>query len=457
MITILPMVAVLLLQWISGLGIIGLLGSSMSRAVAMPIGLLLGMFVHSLLFFACDLVGIPLSLGSTIVTAVLCALIPLIRFSKVSAYLVSLTKAPTWTLAMYDVIALGVLLYVGYIVVWAAYYWPVTPFDALAGIDLVARQTAVEGTIVNRVFSDPSLAGHLSNQPFYAPFAMLLQTMYRLIGFPYGQIWVSIVAILFTWFVWTSLREVAHRFIAAVLWLLYALTPEMLGYTYLVQTDYLNAAFFASGVLLLFQGIRKKETSYAWIASILLLGACWSRTESIVLVGLGVMCSSAFMINSYGRQFTLRWTAVTLAASTVVFGLWHWLFFSWYLPVQPDTQSQLIGWSWERFANVVTSTYSNVVADINLWGVAFLLLAIGIIISLAIARSVKPTFLLVWMAVVFVGLFIVTTVLSTSIVEQTVRRGVFKVIPLIFVYIAGSEIMMRISHRLNKWEAGQAS
>lgn len=452
-----PFVMMIGLQWIAGLATLGALRVVMPRSMSVPLALLVGMFLHTLAFFGCELLNVPLSTGTLLVSGAVVAALPHMWWKNVSAFYGGLLSKPTWTLTLYDMIPLGVALYVAFIASWAAWYWPVTPFDAMAGIDLVARQTVEEGTIVNRVFTDPSLVGQLSNQPFYAPFAMLLQVMYRLVGFAYGQLWVPVVAIALAWFLWSVLRELVHPFIAGILWLLYILTPEMLGYSYLVQTDHINAAFFATGAILIWHAIVKNQKPLLLVAVIMLCGACWSRTESILLVAIGVAASLPFIARVFSWRIALTYAGIAAVASLAVFAIWHVLFFNAYLPVRPSSSEQLIGFEAARFVKVVSSTFTNVVADKGLWAGSFLLLAVVFTANAVVSRKVGPLLPLMWIGVVFVGLWMVGTIFSAAIVEQTLRRGLFKVIPLIFVYVAGTELLQRASRSLMQWEAGRTS
>ena len=452
-----PFLLMLGIQFVAGFATLGALRIDMQRSMAVPVSLLVGTFLHSLAFFGCELLHIPLSTQSMLLSAVLVAVIPHIWWKNVTTFYGRLLSKPTWTLTLYDVVTLGVIGYVTFIAVWASWYWPVTPFDAMAGIDLVAKQTVEEGTIVNRVFTDPSIVGHLSNQPFYAPFSMLLQVMYRLIGFAYGQVWVSIIAISLGWIVWTALRQLVHPFIADLLFVLYVLTPEMLGYTYIVQTDLINAAYYASAAIFLFQAIEKKQQPYVWLSMILLCGACWSRSESILLVGIGLIGSIAFIAKNWSWRFALTYIATAGLGCLVVFGLWHVLFFNAYLPVHPSPAEQIIGFDTQRFVHVVLSSCTAVVLDTALWAATFVVFGVVVVVNLFVKRSVSPVLLLMWIGTTFLGLWIVGTVFSAAIVEQTIRRGIFKVIPLIFVYVAGTELLQRASHRLTQWEAGRPS
>jgi hypothetical protein len=448
---------VLGLQFVAGFATLGALRVQMPRSLSVPLALLVGMFTHTLMFFGFALANIPLSIESVLGSAAVAAAIPHIMWRDVSAFYGRLLARPTLTLTMYDVVTLGVVGYVTFIAFWAAWYWPVTPFDAMAGIDLVAKQAVAEGTLVNRVFSDPSLSGQLSNQPFYAPFAMLLQVIYRLVGFAYGQLWVPIAAFCLGWFTWALMRRTVHPFIADILLLLYVLTPEMLGYSYLVQTDHINAAYMAIAAMLMWYGTRDGQRALLWTSIVMFAAGCWARTETPLLVGIGALAALPFVARAFSWRTALVWLGVLGVTVLVVFALWHVLFFNAYLPVRPSTGDQLVGFAIDRFAAVVGSTVVNVIADTALWAGTFMLFAGVMLASIGMKRSFEPVVLLIWIVSILLGLWLVGTIFSAAIVEQTLRRGIFKIIPLMFVAMSATPLMQQLSDRLRTWEAGRAS
>lgn len=265
-------VITILLHWLTGLGILALARLDVKRSVLLPAALLLGMYVHTVGVFALELFHVSLTTGSILGVLAVLAVAANAWWKRVAPGYRRLLARPKWTLHMYDVAALLISTGPLYIAVWATWYWPVTPFDAMAGIDLVARQTVLEGHINNQVFLDPSLKGLLSNQPFYAPYAMLMQVIYRSMGFVYGQIWLGVQCILFAWLMFAWLRTYVHAFIASVLWLLLIMTPEWFGYQFLLQTDMANAVFFVVGAWFFVEGLRNKQTTMM-VASALFLSA----------------------------------------------------------------------------------------------------------------------------------------------------------------------------------------
>lgn len=453
----LMLVLLLLMQWGIGLGTIGAVGYRVERSTLLPLGLLIGMFLHTFAMFVAQLAGVPLSMQTMMICGAITLVLPAVRWKTLRSALEGLFAMPRIRPTLYDVVIFGFIGYIGYMVVWASWYWPVTPFDAMAGIDLVARYAAKDGMIANRVFTDPLLQGQLSNQPFYAPFAMLMQVMMKLVGYPYSQIWVSIVAICFWWFVWSVLHRLVHPLIAGLLLVLFVLTPEMLGYSYILQTDFANAAFFFVGCVLLTRAIDEQSEQGMVIAALAFAAACWSRTETPVLVALVVAASAVRLRSAFGLVKGLRGAGLILLLSGAVFVLWNVVFFNWYLPVRPSTAEQIRGFDGARFTDVVASSWSSVISSTELWGwIVWLFIAV-VVVDLIVNRRIAQTTMIGCVIATVVGLFLVGTIFSVAVVEQTLRRGMFKVIPLMIVAIAGSGIVSSASSALFSWEAGRKS
>ncbi|MFN4908210.1 MAG: hypothetical protein ACK475_06740 [Bacteroidota bacterium] len=451
------LVLTLFMQWLVGLFAVGATGYRMQRSALLPMSLLLGMFLHSLSMFIAHLAGVPLSLQTMLVSGIAAMIVPLLRWNAIRQSLAGLLAMPRIRPTLYDVVIVGFIGYVAYMVVWASWYWPVTPFDAMAGIDLVARYAARDGMIANQVFTDPSLQGQLSNQPFYAPFAMLMQVMMKLIGYPYTQIWVSIVAICFWWFTWATLRSLAHPLIAGLLTVLFILTPEMLGYSYILQTDFANAAFFAVGCVMLMRSIDEKEFAGIVVSAIAFAGTCWSRTETPLLVSLVGAAALPQLLRVFGPVKGLAGALGTLGVSTLTFALWNIVFFNAYLPVRPSTAEQLRGFDSSRFVEVVSTSWTSVISSTELWGWIIWLFFAVIVVDALVNRRLAQPLLIGFIVATFLGLFLVGTIFSAAVVEQTLRRGMFKIIPLMVVAIAASGIVSSASSALYSWEAGRKS
>lgn len=452
------MFIVVALEFALGLAMLGRLGVRLSRPMTLALSVISGMFIHSLLLFVTQLANIPISVSSVVLSALVGVVALHLPPKQLVAYYADLVRLPRWTLTMYDVVTLGIGAYLLYISVWATFYWPVTPFDAMAGIDLVAKAAVKEGTLNCSIYRDPILAGHLSNQPFYAPFAMLQQVITRSIGFPFGQVWLAVLSISFYTFMFTFLRERVHPFIADVLWIFFIMIPELYGYTLLMQTDFANAVYYSIGGILIIMAIEQKKTTLLWGGTLFLAGAAWSRSESFLLVGIMLLTMLPWLLRTWTLRQVVQWFVVTGSIVIAVFALWHVLWFRLYLPVRPDTAAELIGFDPARFASVTGLMFEDVLSDVGYWGMTFYGF-VAIVVVDAIYTHLKrlrwsialPT---MWILVTFVMLLIIGTIFASAVVDQTLRRGLFKILPFIYMLIAGTTILQLASRRLRRWTSG---
>lgn len=446
----------LVLQWLAGLGALALFGVDTKRSVLLPAALLLGMYLHTVGVFVFELMHIELTRGTVLSGAAAMAVLLNCWWPRVQPLYRGLVSRPRWTLRMYDVAALLVSLGPLYIALWATWYWPVTPFDAMAGIDLVARQSLIEGHINNQIFTHPSLHGFLSNQPYYAPYAMLMQVVYRSMGFTFGQVWLAVQCIAFAWMMFGMLRSYVHPFIASILWLLLVMTPEWYGYQFLLQTDMANAIFFVAAAWFFAEWVRSGKNANALACAAFFAAAAWSRTESIVLIGFVVLASLPLSMRAVGKKSAVWHSALIMLAAIVSFGLWHWLYYHAYLPTAPNTASEIAGFDVARSFAIAGEFLGGMITNTWLWGLTVILFVLSLVISVVVTRRLGNPLLLIWISCILVALVLVGTVFTSALVDTTLRRGIFKVLPLMVLAIAQLPLVQRWGEQLGKWELARS-
>lgn len=457
---ILTSVFILLAQMLIGIGIVGYSAASLGRLRTFALSILTGMLTHTVVILILDIVGIPLSLTTVIASAVILAAASMVVFTRVGGRFRLLFVGADFNIRMYEVVVLIFAAYFFFPSFFGAWYWPVTPFDAMAGIDLVARQTVAEGTVNNEIFRYPWLEGRLSNQPFYAPFAMLMQVIYRLAGFAFGQVWLSVASICMIAFVWKTLRSLTHPFLAALLGLLYAITPEQYAYSLLLQTDWPNAIFFAGGGILVIEAFRRNKVDLLYLGSILLGMACWTRNETILILLLILPFIFFPAKRLFGIATAFRTSAVASSVGVFLFALWNLVYIKTILPVSPSFAGEWVGFQPARIASMMYETIFVVLADDGYWAGSFFLFASTFVVVLVqfLRRRTWPAGYheTLWVFLPLVALVVVSSLFSATVVEQTIRRGLFKIIPFMFLFVATSDPIQLIGTWIAGWEKGKA-
>lgn len=448
------MIVVSVLQLLIGLGLLFRFRFQAPRMQVLGLGMLAGMAAHTLLVFMLSALRIPITLPTVLLVAAVGAVASNLRVANIGASYRSLLKRSGERFQMVDILVLAVAVYFLFISGYATFFWPVTPFDAMAGIDLVARTAVTEKTLDCSIYTTPILQGHLSNQPFYAPFAMIMQVIYRLLGFPFGQMWLTLMTVASLTVLWSMLRERLHPALAGVLWLLFISIPEQFGYTLLLQTDLANATFYCLGGILMVQALQRNDMSRWYVSAIFLAAACWSRTETIILVGAMTAAMLPFVFSRLEGASRWRAPLVTVAASAVAFALWHVLWFYAYLPVRPDTARELMMFTPDRFGSMFNDLVLDVMMDTGYWAYSFILFGIIFVANAIVHRTVQPVQYLIWIAVTLLVLLVIGTIFASAVADQTLRRALFKLFPFVWMFMAETALLRSMSARIRAWELG---
>ena len=217
-----PFLAFLLLALLfllSGYGLLQLFGLRLKTAYTITLSLLLGVALASFLPFLLQLCFIPLTgftvFGSLTLAAALLN-IPTaraIRQKGLAAYRAALFPR-RFQVTTYEIpfwIIIGFLVFVS---VWRCYYLPPTSRDALSGPEAIAEFAFREHTMINSFFNIDLWS---TNNQFKSPYLISLQLIFKLAGFPFGQLWLSIVFVSFTVFLYNALKETLHPILAGIL------------------------------------------------------------------------------------------------------------------------------------------------------------------------------------------------------------------------------------------------
>jgi len=240
---------------LAGYGVLQLFRLRLKTAYTITLSLLLGVALASFLPFLLQLFYIPITgltvFGSLALTTLLLNIPTAIRTRKegLATVLRGLRPGPL-RVRPYEIpywMVIGFLIFVS---VWRCYYFPVTSRDALSGPEAIAEFAVREHTLINSFFNIDLWS---TNNQFKSPFLIALQVIYKMAGFPFGQVWLSIVFICLTVFLYHALTEKLHPVLAATLLLLFTMAPEPYAYTFMILYDYSNMVYFFLGLYFLFR------------------------------------------------------------------------------------------------------------------------------------------------------------------------------------------------------------
>src|SRR5690606_37575102 len=127
---------------------------------------------------------------------------------------------------------------------WRSFYYPAYARDVLSGPEALADYAVREGSIINSVFSIDLVS---TNNYLKPPFVMDLQIIYKLLVYPFGKIWLIMIAYCFIIWLYTLVKEKLHPVVVGVVMLYFITIPDLYGYIYVLLFDYCNMVFFFAG------------------------------------------------------------------------------------------------------------------------------------------------------------------------------------------------------------------
>ena len=422
----------------------------------MGIGTLLGLGASTVVLFALELTRVRLTLAAYVAASVaVAALLGRLRRREGRAM-----RWPSWReLHPATAVACLALAFPITLAMWRALALPVTPRDAIVGMDLVAQYAAEEGRLASSLFSVEHLQGKLSNQPYYAPFTALSQTLGYLGGAAYGKAWLAALPLGLVMMLGGALRQTLHPAFAAALVASLVAAPAFYGYSFMVLADYASAAFFGLGALALYRyrgkawpGLQISDGAVLALASVAFGFATWSRSETL---GLVVPLALAVAVKAWplGRGPALRRALLLGAGAVAAFVLWHVVFIPFYLGGGP---ANLLAWDGARALGTNAARLAEQLSRTDQYGYVLALGAIGAAVSLVCFQSERGLFYLFTAAVVVAGLLVLVSIAPAASAVNTAKRGFFRLLPLVVLYLGVCPALTRPSDWLTRWERGEA-
>jgi hypothetical protein len=459
---LLVFILLLFLYLFSGYGILTLLGLRLKTAFTIPLSLLLGVAVVSFVPFLLQLLYIPLTtvsvFGSLILACLLLNthnLLLLVRKGLPTSFL---TRKPIhFRIRLYEIPYLLILGFLVFVSVWRCYYLPPTSRDALSGPEAIAEFAVREHTMVNSFFNIDLWS---TNNQFKSPYLVSLQMIYKMAGFPFGQLWLSVVFVSFTVLLYHILKEKVHPVIAGFLLLLFTMAPEMYAYTFMILYDYSNMVFFFLSLYFLFDYFKNRIPANFYCAALLMGIATYIRSETLALAALFIPAILVMQFREKFRYGKMAWMiAIYMTPALLGYYLPTQLYIKHYLPVHYDIGSLVndhpsdLRPLFQRYSDIFTHLLTGEFA-VRLWGYitylfAFLFLAEGILLRRFNKEARNWIYGIV---AIYLGLGVLGWLLPMMNLNETTKRALFKMLPLMVLYMASNEWLLRLSLWISRWE-----
>lgn len=456
----------ILTQFLTGFGVVTCLRAVSNGFSLLGLSVLAGLGITSVLPFLLEFAHVPISLAPMQVGLGILAGASLLLLRGQLTYLREIVAWDRLSLRLCEIPFFCFWAYLLFISAWKSAWYPNLPFDTIVGPDLVATFAVREHTLVSSVFTEhlPSVSV-FSNQPFYAPFTAMQQIMYLLasngIGpFAFGKIWLTILVIAFGLFLYAELRERIHPLLAGLLVTLLACSPELFAYTFLLQTDWANAAFFTAGVMLL-QRYLEAEKKGTFMASMLFFAlACWTRTETILFVPIGSLLLLIYSLRSFPKKAIIR-SVVLFAACLLPFVFWNYIFLRGYIALPTNahfgTYHLIVSDYFSKLLATFSSMNEQVVFDEDYWNYAVYLFFVLTLVNILLFRDKQGWTILLWTLGMYLLFGLLILHVDGANVAYTFRRGFFKILLLMYVYLGSTSLFRWVSDWLFRRERNKGT
>lgn len=452
-------------QFLLGYGITVRLQAVRTTYCLIGLSMLIGLGVSSVVPFIVQFAGLPIIAPTVIGGIVGLAVLSSLSLRSKKERLLSRTGKNGLAANWYELPFLGVWLYLLFISAWKCNWFPNTTFDTIVGPDLVARFAVLEHTLVSSVFTKhlPNVSV-FSNQPFYAPFTAMQQIMYLLATeqtgvFAFGKLWLTLLVFSFGLFLYADMRERIHPVLAGTLVTILAFAPELFAYTFLVQTDWANAAFFASGVMLFQRYVETEAKGAFWASTLLLALACWTRTETIFFVPIGTLILFVKRIRVSPTE-AIKQSAIFLLTCLLPVLFWNYGFLRTYVPLPANTYIGTFRWVYTNYLTgllrIVQNMNDRVVFHASYWNYTVPIFLSLSLLNLLIFRDKRGLGVLAWIVGVYVLFALILQHVEGANIQYTFRRGFFKLLFLMCFYLSTTSLLRWLSIRLFAWERAQA-
>lgn len=440
-----------LTEVIIGYGILLLLSVNLGGTRQIALSLILGIATVSAIPFLLQLFYIPLTQLSVFtsigITAATLSIINIRHFRQLKLNY----KFPA--VALYE---WPWLLFTGAMLLFAVCRCFVTatiPRDALSGPEPIAEFALREHSFINSVFRQDF--PH-NNNPFKSIYIPALQLVYKMIGFPLGKVWVAALSSSFVIFLYSSVRKIIHPALAGLVMILFLFTPELYAYMYMMLYDYSNMIFFFLSLFFLKEYLDTNHDKYILFSSLLMGIATYIRPETLILAVLVAGYSVAHQL--YRKKYRLSNLLLPLlliVVASFVYFLTSYIYLNYYLPVVYDIGENVnnnlmdITPLISRLTNIATLViFGN--DGVKIYGYIFWLSAVLIIGELVMYKRFTPngTYWLSMLLITYFGIGLIGYLLPLADLENTTKRSLFKVIPILVMCISSSKIVYVLSQKL---------
>ena len=446
-----------IIQFIAGFGLINLFNIQLKPGLLISLAILLGVAVFSITPFILQLAYIPLTSANVFISILVACVLLNIKFKSGIARLKELKTNIRFKIKLYEIPFVVMIAFIVFVSAWRCFYFPPTPRDLTSGAEVIAEYAIREKTMINSVFS---VNLESTNNVFKPPFITCLQIVYKYVSFEFGQIWLSTIVACFLIFLYQALTLSIHRIFAGLLVLFFMAIPEMFAYTFMVLFDYSNAVFFFLATWFLFLFFQNQQRNYLAFAGLLMAIATYIRSETLILACLMVPAIVWYhWKNKTGIVKGLVSSAFFVVPSVLSYVISVSIYINRYLPMKYNIQGLVnkdlgnLSPFFDRFSDINSKLiFSDL--GVGYYGYFIYFFVFLLLLEIVIKRKLNSTTRnwLYAVLVIYIGFPLMSYLLPLLDLNNSTKRGLFKIFPLMLLYMANNSLLVSWSQRITKWE-----
>jgi hypothetical protein len=236
--------------------------------------------------------------------------------------------------------------------------------------------------------------------------------------------------------------------------------PEMFAYTFMVLFDYCNAVFFFLSIYFLIEFFKTTQKVYLVFAALQMAIATYTRNETLVLA---CFITPAILFNGIkqktGMIKILLRIVIFLLPAVVCYVLCVTVYLNHYLPVKYNVHDLINA----HLANLrpLFTRFKDINAELifSTDGISYYSYFIFIFLLLVSAELIFKKWFTAdagnWLyavLVIYIGLAILGYLLPLMDLDNTTKRGLFKIFPLMLLYMANNGLLVNFSTRITVWQ-----
>jgi 4-amino-4-deoxy-L-arabinose transferase-like glycosyltransferase len=436
------------------------------------VAFMLGEGFSSLIPVLLEMIAVSINKSTLTITIILIDILPFIFWVK------SILKIPVVLtgknyfrkIRLYDVAFLFVLFFMLYVSIFKCAYYPPVPRDMISGPEAIAEYTVKEGHIINSYFSVDLTSTNNHQKP---PYLLGLQILYKIFVQPFGQVWLIPLYTSFFLLFYSLARKTIHPILAGIATLLVLANPEFFGYTIMVLFDLPNALYVFIGFYYLYAYLKSEDKKELILGAIGFALATLVRAETIILVVFisGIYC--IYQAIKSKKQFikpALLFCFILLLPSLLIDIFSMEVFVKRVIPSGSNISGTLndnlsnLSPLFQRLTDMIellmftdktnpkvtylSSQLYTETFDIMLF---FIVLELGFVFFKRKLNFPATTWFF-FMFLVFFFLGFIGYLIPLADLSNTSKRGLFKMIPLVFFFVIQTRAAQFISNAIIKWE-----